>query len=134
MVDVNRLVRVLGLLAGLALVGGCATVPRLEPGTGAQLSVEGRSYDQVWFAALDVVARHLRISVGTNKQLGTIRAERSGGWLPGSEAVGVFVRPPNAPSDRYVVEVVSRRSGIFPFAIRNWEPVILEDLKKSLNL
>lgn len=128
----GRLLVLLGTFG--SLVAGCATVPRVEPGGGSQLTVEGRSYDEVWFAALEVVARHLRIAPGTDKTRGTIRAERTGGWLPGSETVGVFVQPANVPSARYVVEVVSRRSGAFPVALRNWEPVLLRDLKQALKL
>ena len=123
----------LWLLVCMSLIVGCAAA-RMEPGSGSQLTVEGRTYDQVWYAALNVVAQHLRISLGTNKQRGTIRAEREGRIMAGSEVIGVFITPPNAASERYTVEVVSRKQGVGQFIGRNWEPIIIDGLKKELKL
>src|SRR6266545_380443 len=101
--------RALRALVCLSVITGCATVTRVESGSGSQLAVEGRTYDQVWQAAVKVVSRHLSISIGTDKGRGEIRAEGGGGRFSPGEVVGVFIKPANTPSDRYVVEVVSRK-------------------------
>src|SRR5215470_15864114 len=116
--------RALFLLACVSAITGCAAVNRVEPGSGSRLDVEGRTYDEVWRAAVKVVGQRLSISAGTNKQRGEIQAEGGGSrFLPG-QVVGVFIKPANTPSDHYVVEVVSHTRGSVPLTGRNWEQTV----------
>jgi hypothetical protein len=125
-----------GLVAVLCLAGvpGCATVTRVQPGSGSRLAVEGRTYDEVWKAAVTVIGRNLVTRAGTDKGRGEIQAEAAGGTFTSGSLVGVFITPANVASDRYVVEVVRRRSDAVPLPAKNWEEIIVEALKKELKL
>ncbi len=118
----------------MSVITGCATVARVEPGSGSQLTVERRTYDQVWQAAVKVVGQYLTISVGTDKGRGEIQAKGGGGRFSPDAMVGVFIRPANTPSDRYVVEVVSRKHVSVPLTGKNWEQTIIGGLKTELKL
>lgn len=124
----------LRLFACVSLITGCATVTRVEPGPGSRLAVDGRTYDEVWRAAVKVVGQHLTISAGTDKRRGEIQAESAGGRFSRGGTVGVFITPASTPSDRYVVEVVNRRRVSIPLTEKNWEQVIIDGLKTELKL
>ena len=126
--------RALCLFVCLGVIVGCAGVTRVKSGSGSQLAVEGRTYDDVWRAAVKIVSQHLSISVGTNKERGEIQAEGGGGRFSPDQVVGVFIQPANAQSDRYMVEVVSRNRGSVPLIGRNWEQTIIDGLKTELKL
>jgi hypothetical protein len=128
------MVQALRLLVCVSLIAGCAAVTRVEPGSGSQFTVEGRTYDEVWRAAVNVVGHHLRISVGTNKERGEIQAEGRGNRFSAGEVVGVFIKPANTRSDQYTVEVVSRKRASVPLTGKNWEQTIIDDLKTELRL
>src|SRR5262249_10545885 len=127
--------RALCVLAFVTVIAGCAAVTRVEPGSGSQLAVEGRTYDEVWRAAISVVGHNLSIGAGANKERGASQAE--GGisrLLPGEAAVGVFIRPANTPSEQYMVEVVSRKRGVASLTGKSWEQTIIDGLKAELKL
>jgi hypothetical protein len=126
--------RALRFLLCVSLIAGCATVTRVQPGSGSELTVEGRSYDEVWRAAVKVVSQHVYIAPGTDKGRGEIQAASGGGRFLPDQVVGVFIRPPSTPSDRYVVEVVSGKRRSNPLPARNWEQTIIAGLKKELGL
>ena len=126
--------RALRLFVCMSVITGCASVTRVEPGGGSQLAVEGRTYDEVWRAAVKVVGHHLRIDAGTDKDRGEIQAAGGGGRFSPGELVGVFIRPANTPSGRYVVEVVSRKRAPVPLTGKDWEKTIIEGLKTELKL
>ena len=66
----------LSLLLALA-IGGCATIDSPKPGAGgSSFEVRGKSYDAVWKAAVSVTSRSLTI-MESNKDTGTIRAEKA---------------------------------------------------------
>ena len=62
------------LLLLVALTTGCATTDSLEPGSGTSFQVKGRSYDQIWKAAVTTASRSLTI-VEQSRESGTIKAE-----------------------------------------------------------
>jgi hypothetical protein len=128
------MIRALCVLVCLSLIAGCVSVARVEPGAGSELPVDGRTYDEVWRAAVNVVSRSLSISVGTSKERGEIQAEGGGGRFSPGEMVGVFIKPANTPSGRYVVEVVSRKRASVPLIGPNSEKTIIEGLKTELKL
>ena len=60
-------------------ISGCATIDTLQPGArGSTFEVRGRSYDDIWKAAVRTASRSLTI-VGSNKGTGTLRAEKGAG-------------------------------------------------------
>ncbi len=126
--------RALCLLVCIGVIVGCAGVTRVKPGSGSQLAVEGRTYDELWRAAVKVVSQHLSISAGTSKERGEIQAEGGGGRYSPDQIVGVFIQPPNVRSDRYMVEVVSRNRVPVPLIGKNWEQTIIDGLKTELKL
>jgi hypothetical protein len=126
--------RVLCLLACVSVIAGCAAVTRVEPGSGSQLTVEGRTYDEVWRAAVNVVGHHLWIGTGTSKERGEIQAVGGVSRFSAGEVVGVFIKPANTRSDQYTVEVVSRKRGSVPLTGKNWEQTIIDGLKTELKL
>ena len=106
----------------------------MQPGSGSRLTIEGRTYDEIWKAAVTVIGRNLTSRVGTDKGRGEIQAEGAGGRFSADALVGVFITPANTASDRYVVEVVSRRSAPVPLPVKNWKEVIIQALKTELKL
>ncbi len=118
----------------LSVIAGCATGARVQPGSGSRLTVEGRTYDQVWQAAVTVVGRSLTTSAGTDKGRGEIQAEGGGSRFSPDALVGIFITPASTASDRYVVEVVSRKRISVPLIGKNWEETIIESLKRELKL
>ena len=70
--------------AALAIVvmfgAGCATIGSLQPGTGtgSTIEIEGRSYEEIWRAAVRTAGRSLTI-VESDKPQGTIKAEKGAG-------------------------------------------------------
>jgi hypothetical protein len=118
----------------MSLITGCASVTRVESGAGSQLTVDGRTYDEVWRAAVNVVSHHLSVSAGTSKDRGEIQAEGGGSRFSPGQMVGVFIKPANTPSARYNVEVVSRKRAPVPLPGKDWEKTIIEDLKTELKL
>jgi hypothetical protein len=125
-----------GLVIVLCLVGvtGCATLTRVQPGSGSRLTVEGRTYDEIWKAATTVIGRNLVTQAGTDKGRGEIQAAGAGGTFTSGSLVGVFITPANVASDRYVVEVVRRRSDAVPLPAKDWEDVLIRALKTELKL
>ena len=126
--------RALFLVLCVGMLAGCATATRVEPGSGSQLEVQGRTYDQVWRAAVKVVGHYLQIGPGTSKERGEIQAEGSGGRFLPDQLVGVFIKPAGTPSDRYAVEVVSGKRKAGPIPAKNWEQTIIDGLKTELAL
>jgi hypothetical protein len=126
--------RALLVVVGLSLIAGCATASRVEPGPGSQLEVQGRTYDEVWHAAVKVVSHHLLIVAGTSKERGEIQAAGGGGRFLPDQVVGVFIKPAGTPSDRYAVEVVSGKRKANPLPAKNWEQTIIDGLKTELKL
>ena len=124
------------LLLVLCMTGiiGCAEVTRVESGSGLRLEVEGRTYDQIWQAAIKVVGEHLTIGVGTDKGRGEIQAESTGATFSGDARVGVFITPANTPSPRYVIEVVSRKRVSVSLVRKKWAQMIIDRLKMELVL
>jgi hypothetical protein len=127
-------IRALVLVVCLGLIAGCATATRVEPGSGSQLEIQGRTYDEVWRAAVKVVGHRLLIGAGTSKERGEIQAVGGGGRFLPDQVVGVFIRPAGTPSDRYAVEVVSGKRKANPLPAKSWEQTIIDDLKTELKL
>lgn len=123
---------VLGALAALAATG-CATVDSPQAGRGgSQFEVRGKSYDDIWRAANRVVARSLTI-VESNKETGTLRAEKGVGLATWGEVVGVFVRPQRNGAPVYTVEVQSLKRSMIQLTGQDWTQTIISGIKAELD-
>ena len=127
---VRRSVR--GAFAALA-VTGCATVDSPQAGRGgSQFEVRGKSYDDVWRAANRVLARSLTI-IESNKETGTLRAEKGVGLATWGEVVGVFIRPQRNDAPVYTVEVQSIKRSMIQLTGQDWTQTIISGIKAELD-
>lgn len=103
------------LLFAVIALSGCFTAEKLQPGAGTKLQVRGKTYDQVWAAAVQTASRDLDI-LEQDKQRGIIKADSTITFLTLGELVGIYISPttPSAPS--YTVSVESIRKGVFQTA------------------
>jgi hypothetical protein len=123
---------VLGAFAALA-VTGCATVDSPQAGRGgSQFEVRGKSYDDVWRAANRVLARSLTI-IESNKETGTLRAEKGVGLATWGEVVGVFIRPQRNDAPVYTVEVQSIKRSMIQLTGQDWTQTIISGIKAELD-
>lgn len=114
---------------------GCATIGSLGPGTekGYKFTIEDKTYDEIWKAAIKAVTRSLTI-VESNKELGIIKAEKGASLFTWGEVAGVFITPPNLKSSRYQVEVVSEKRSKGQITGQDWTLNIVEGIKAELDL
>jgi hypothetical protein len=115
----------------LALMSACATIQDLHPGEGPSFSVRGKTYEQVWTAAVTVASKNLEI-IQKDKEAGAIRAEKFGGAWTFGQVVGIFISPVSETSPVYTVQVVSKERYRFQFGTKNWESTIIEGMKAEL--
>jgi hypothetical protein len=120
------------VLLGL-LLSACATVEGLRPGTGSVINIEGRTYEQIWKAAVKAANKNLTI-VYNNKLRGEIRAEAAAKLASWGEVVGVFISPTTPTAERYTVEVVSQKRSKFQLTGQNWERSILASIQTELDM
>lgn len=129
----TRIISRLCMFLFIGILTACATVESLRPGTGSVLTIQGKSFEQIWKAAVKATNKNLTI-VYNNKQRGEIRAEAAAKLASWGEVVGVFVSPttPNAP--KYTVEVVSQKRSKIQLTGQNWERSILASIQVDLGL
>jgi hypothetical protein len=121
-------------LAGGALVSGCATIDTPQPGQGgATFEVRGKTYDEVWRAAVLATQRSLTI-VQSDKPTGTIRAEKGAGFATWGEVVGVFIRPTTAGAAVYTVEVQSYKRSRVQITGQDWTQTVVAGIKAELGM
>lgn len=113
------------------LVAACQTIADVPPGTGKKEVVQGHTYDQVWSAAYQVVAKHLVVKEH-DKAAGTILAEEPiSVWSYGAW-VGIYITPTRSGASAYTVEVVSRKREAADIGVGDWETKVLSDTKNAL--
>ncbi|MBU2574629.1 MAG: hypothetical protein KKH28_11190 [Elusimicrobia bacterium] len=129
----NKLkLKTIGLLA-FAVLSGCATIGSLGPGSGQTFEVTGKSYNEIWKAAVTVITRSLTI-VENDKAGGNLKAEAKAGMMTRGEVVGVFIRPTSANASRYTVEVLSLKRSQMQITGQNWEPTMIAGIKAELDI
>jgi hypothetical protein len=126
----RRAVALAPLLA-LVVAAGCASVKDLEPGGGASETFTGRSYDDVWAAAVRVASDHFALQE-SDKARGIIRAERTVRFTPLGEYLGIFVTPPESGAASYRVEVVTRKKVATQGSGQEWETKVLRGMRDLL--
>jgi len=117
-----------------AILVACATIGSLQPGAGGStFEVRGKSYDEIWKAAVQVMSRNLTI-VESDKASGQIKSEARAGIATWGELVGVFIRPTIPNADSYTVEVQSLKRARFQITGQDWEPHVIAGIKAELGI
>jgi hypothetical protein len=117
----------------LVMTGACATIDSLEPGTGTDLTVKDRSYQEVWNAAIIAASSGLAI-VEKDQNKGLIKAEAKVGLTTWGEVVGIFISPQAENSPEYSVEVQSLKRSKLQITGQDWELTIIERMKAELKI
>ncbi len=114
----------------LTLLLGCATIETLKPGEGRKFVVAGKTYNQVWAAAVRVVTRSRLAILVADKKGGVLKAEAPAGMFTWGEVIGVFISPERG--GEIFVEVLSQKRSRGQITGQNWEPTIVEGMKAEL--
>ena len=115
------------------LIPGCATIDTVQPGAGGStFEVRGKSYDEIWKAVVRTASRSLTI-VESNKETGTLKAEKGAGITTWGEVVGIFVRPTNNGAPVYTVEVQSLKRSRAQITGQNWATTMISGIKAELD-
>jgi len=115
----------------ILLLTACQSMSDVQPGDGRRATITGRSYAEVWQAAVKVADEHFETRE-RDEARGIILAERpltpwgTGAW------VGIYVTPPTADAAAYTVEVVSRKKLLTTVTEQGWEKKVLRDLQDVL--
>jgi|SRR5882724_2342200 len=121
------------LIFVLMSISGCATTDTLQPGTGgSSFEIRGKSYDEIWKAVVRTASRSLTI-VESNKEAGTLRAEKGVGVATWGEVVGVFVRPANNGATVYTIEVQSLKRSRVQLTGQDWTSTMIAGIKAELD-
>ncbi len=115
------------------LLSGCATVEGLRPGTGSVLEIRGKTYNEIWKAAVRAANKNLTV-VYNNKNRGEIRAEAAAKLASWGEVVGIFITPTSDKAPKYTVEVVSQKRSKIQITGQNWERAIISSIQVDLDL
>jgi hypothetical protein len=122
-----------GVLLGLLVLTGCRSLGDVKPGDGRKAMVGGRTYEQVWHAALKVAGEYFEIRE-RDPARGMVLAERTpSAWSAGAY-VGIYISPPVAGAATYTVEVVGRKKFVTQLGEQDWEYRVLRDMLAELAL
>ncbi len=117
----------------LMSISGCATVDTLQPGTGgSSFEIRGKTYDEIWKAVVRTTSRSLTV-VESNKETGTLKAEKGVGMATWGEVVGVFVHPTNNGAKVYTIEVQSLKRSRVQLTGQDWTSTIIAGVKAELD-
>ena len=113
-------------------ISGCATIDTLQPGTGGStFEIRGKSYDEIWKAVVTTASRSVTI-VESNKETGTVRAEKGAGMATWGEVIGIFVRPTSNGAPVYTIEVQSLKRSRLQITGQDWTTTIISGIKAEL--
>ncbi len=120
----------MAVLCGLALaLAGCGTSPDdLQPGhgRGKQFYVSGKSYDQVWRAAVGAMSRDMNI-VEQDRSAGVIKSRVDTG-----KVVAIFIAPTAPRAEQYSILLMSKKPMESRFIDRDFEPTVAEEFMRRL--
>lgn len=117
----------------LISISGCATIDTLQPGTGgSSFEIRGKTYDEIWKAVVITASRSLTV-VESNKEAGTLRAEKGVGMATWGEVVGVFVRPTSNGAPVYTIEVQSLKRSRVQLTGQDWTSTMIAGVKAELD-
>lgn len=126
--------RFLLLVWSLFALAGCATTDSLQPGIGgSSFEARGKSYEEVWKAAVTVAGRSLTI-VESNKEAGILKAEKGVGLTTWGEVVGIYIRPAGSGAAVYTVEVQSLKRSKAQLTGQDWTTTMVSGIKAELGI
>lgn len=111
------------------MLAGCATsTDDLQPGQGRgkQFYVSGKTYDQVWRAALGAMANDMTI-VERDKPSGVIKSRVDTG-----KVVAIFIAPTTPRAEQYSIILMSKKPMESRYIDRDYEPTVAEDFVRRL--
>jgi hypothetical protein len=112
----------------MLVFAGCQSLSDVKPGDGKKLTIEQRSYDEIWRAALRVTQEHFEIRE-QDRSRGTILAERTRTFMEAPSWIGVYITPSVSGASSYTVEVVRRKWMTTNVNVQDWERKVLRDLE-----
>jgi uncharacterized lipoprotein len=115
----------------MLVLAACQSLSDVKPGDGKRLTIERRSYDDIWQAALRVAQEHFEIRE-QDRSRGIILVERTRTFMEAPSWIGVFISPPASGANTYTVEVVRRKWMTTNVNVQNWETKVLRDLEDVL--
>ena len=120
-------------VALLALtLAACQSMSDVKPGDGKHTYITGKTYEEVWAAAIKVADTHFAIRE-QNQSTGTITAERTmTAWGAGAW-VGIYITPAQPGADTYRVEVVGKKKLVTNLTEQSWESKTLRDIADVIN-
>jgi len=118
----------------MAFLFGCATYASLKPGNGTKIIFENRTQEEIWDAAQKALKKNNFWVVESSKEGGMIKAQNDGSGMSYGEIVGIFISKSKIGSNRYIVEIISKRLVATAFLSPDWERPLIEDMAKILNL
>ncbi len=125
---------ILAVSIALTAFTGCATTgtvrSSLDEGGGAQKMYEGKSYDQVYSAALRVMSNKFTITK-ESKATGAIDAENSVSVMSWGELIGIQVT--KVKESVVKVQVVSQKKSRGQFTGQDWEQTVLAAITSELD-
>jgi hypothetical protein len=83
--------------------------------------------------AVKVATQNLTV-VESDKAGGVLKAKGGIGLTTWGEVVCIFITPAEKESDRYTVEVVSKKRSKLQITGKNWEPTIISGIKTELGM
>ena len=120
------------LMFVLLVLTGCATINTLQPGTGGStFEIRGKTYDEIWKAVVITASRSLTI-VESNKETGTLKAEKGAGMATWGEVIGIFVHPASEGAPVYTVEVQSLKRSRAQITGQDWTTTMISGIKAEL--
>src|SRR6266849_5721869 len=119
------------VLACLLLAACATTMADVQPGDGHAIMIEGRTYGDIWNAAMKVANEHFEVRE-SDTVLGIIRAERTFSVWSSGELGGIFITPATEGATRYRVEVVNRRKSKGQISGQGWEHKVTRDIEDVL--
>ena len=113
-------------------IAGCARFTSLQPGKtgGTTLEIRDKTYDEVWNAVV-VAANHGRTIIESNKDLGTLKAEKVKGTTYG-EIIGIWVQPTRDGAPVYTVLVQFLKRDPLQLTDEDWTESIISGIKTDL--
>ena len=120
------------LAAFAMLFAACQTMADVKPGDGHRATIDKRSYDDIWKAATRVAEEHFEIRE-SDRERGTILAERPNGFVEPGAWVGIFISPASTGAPTYTVEVVRRKKMTTNVGVKDWEQKVIRDIFFVLN-
>jgi hypothetical protein len=122
--------KVIVLLLSLFLAA-CVSTDSLQSNGdfGDKYLVTGKSYDQIWRAAMVAMSTDMNI-VESHKPSGIIKSKVVNGTA--GKVVGFFIQPTDENAPQYKINIVSKKPFQSTDFDKDGEPSVWEDFKKAI--